>query len=462
MSNQPRNRTVDLLNGSISRGIVQFCIPLFMGQLLQQLYNIADAWVVGNFAESNAFAAISSGGALSFFIIGFFGGVGAGGGIIVSRYYGANDIENVKKAIHSNVLFALICCVVATIIGIIFVPIMLRLIDTPAEVLPYSLQYFYIIFGGVSTTILYNVLMNIMRSVGDSFHPLIYLLISSVINIFLDVILVAVMGTGVVGAAVATVVSQGISALLCFIRLCRLKDYTGIVIPEIFKWHPKILKQIILQGLPMGLQNSVISIGNIVVQKNINAFGPSAMNGMGAYSKIEGFVFLPITSISMAIPTFISQNLGARKYDRAKQGARFAIMAGVILAETIGLIYYLLADKALGLFIQNPVDISYGHMQVATCAFFYCLLAYSHCAAGVMRGAGKSIVPMITMLTFWCGVRIIYVTTAIQFVPKFTTISWCYPLTWACSSIVFTIWLLTADWTHSFDTQHVWIDGKKK
>lgn len=451
-----KSKSVDLLNGSIVRGMVQFCIPLFIGQLLQQLYNIADAWVVGNFAESNAFAALSSGGALSFFIVGFFGGMGAGGGIIISRYFGAGDDENIRKAIHSNVLFALICCVVATVIGITFVPAMLRIIDTPAEVLPYSLAYFNIYFGGISTLILYNVFMNIMRSVGDSYHPLMYLLFSSVLNVVLDVILVAGFGTGVVGAAVATVVSQGVSAVLCFIRLINIKDNTGVVIKDIFKWHPRMMKEILVQGLPMGLQNSVISIGNIVVQKNINAFGPHAMNGIGAYSKIEGFVFLPITSISMAIPTFISQNLGARKYDRAVKGARLSCITGVVLAETIGLIFYLFSETAIGWFIKNPDDIAYGRMQVAVCAFFYCLLAFSHCAAGVMRGAGKSIVPMVTMLSFWCVVRIIYITIAIHFVPQFTTISSCYPLTWALSSIVFAIWLAISDWPHAYDTQHLW------
>ncbi len=451
-----KSKSVDLLNGSIVRGMVEFCIPLFIGQLLQQLYNIADAWVVGNFAESNAFAALSSGGALSFFIVGFFGGMGAGGGIIISRYFGAGDDENIRKAIHSNVLFALICCVVATVIGITFVPAMLRIIDTPAEVLPYSLAYFNIYFGGISRLILYNVFMNIMRSVGDSYHPLMYLLFSSVLNVVLDVILVAGFGTGVVGAAVATVVSQGVSAVLCFIRLINIKDNTGVVIKDIFKWHPRMMKEILVQGLPMGLQNSVISIGNIVVQKNINAFGPHAMNGIGAYSKIEGFVFLPITSISMAIPTFISQNLGARKYDRAVKGARLSCITGVVLAETIGLIFYLFSETAIGWFIKNPDDIAYGRMQVGVCAFFYCLLAFSHCAAGVMRGAGKSIVPMVTMLSFWCVVRIIYITIAIHFVPQFTTISSCYPLTWALSSIVFAIWLAVSDWPHAYDTQHVW------
>ncbi len=450
-----KSKAVDLLNGSIIKGMIQFCTPLFIGQLLQQLYNIADAWVVGNFAESNAFAAISSGGALSFFIVGFFGGVGTGGGIIISRYYGADDKENVINSIHSNVLFALICSVVATIFGLIFVPFMLELIDTPAEVLPYSLQYFRIYFGGIATLVLYNTFMNIMRSIGDSFHPLIYLMISSVLNVGLDLFFVAGLHTGVVGAAVATVIAQGLSALLCFIRLIRIDDYTGVKLNKVFVWHPGIIHQILVQGLPMGLQNSVISIGNIVVQKNINAFGSHAMNGMGAYSKIEGFVFLPINSISMAIPTFISQNLGARKYDRAKKGALYSVIAGVVMAEIVGVIFYIFDSELLGLFIHADKDIYYGHLQVATVAFFYCLLAFSHCAAGVMRGAGKSIVPMATMLIFWCGFRIIYVTIAIRIVPQFTTLCSCYPITWGCSTIVFTIWLLTQDWTRAYDTQHV-------
>lgn len=451
-----KDKAVDLLNGSISKGIIEFCIPLFVGQLLQQLYNIADAWVVGNFADNNAFAAVSSGGSLSFLVVGFFAGMGTGGGIVTSRYFGEGDEKKVREAIHSNILFALLCSVVATVVGLLLIPQLLILMNTPEEVLPYSLLYFRIYFGGICTLILYNCFMGIMRSLGDSFHPLIYLLISSVLNIGLDVILVAGFRMGVVGAAVATIISQGLSAVLCLIHVCRAQDYTRVSIPEIFQVNKKMLGQILHQGLPMGIQNSVISVGNIVVQKNINAFGPYAMSGMGAYAKVEGFVFLPINSISMAIPTFISQNLGARKYDRAKKGAAFGIASGVIFAELIGLVYFMFAEHILRFFVSSDEAISYGLMQVHVTAFFFCLLAFSHCAAGVMRGCGKSIVPMATMLTFWCGVRIIYVTIAIRFIPKFTTISWCYPLTWTCSTIVFTVWLLTQDWTHAYDTQHQW------
>lgn len=446
------DKAVDLLNGSISKGIIQFCIPLFMGQLLQQLYNIADAWVVGNFADNNAFAAVSSGGSLSFLVVGFFAGMTTGGGIVISRYYGAGDEQRVSEAIHNNILFGIICSIVATAAGLLLVPKLLVLMKTPEEVLPYSLLYFNIYFGGICTLILYNSFMSIMRSIGDSFHPLLYLMVSSVLNIVLDIILVAFFKQGVVGAAVATIVSQGLSALLCLIHLCNIKDYTGVSLNKVFAWDLQIMKQIVRQGLPMGVQNSVISIGNIVVQKNINSFGAYAMSGMGAYGKVEGFVFLPINSISMAVPTFISQNLGAKKTERAKKGAVFSIVTGMVFAEIIGMGFYFMAKPILRLFVDSDEAISFGLMHVHTVAFFFFLLAFSHCAAGVMRGCGKSIVPMVTMLTFWCGIRIVYVTTAIRFIPKFTTICWCYPLTWSCSTIVFAIWLLTKDWTHIYDT----------
>ncbi len=199
----------------------------------------------------------------------------------------------------------------------------------------------------------------------------------------------------------------------------------------------------------MGVQNSVISIGNMVVQTNINSFGPNAMSGMGAYSKVEGFVFIPIMGISMAIPTFISQNLGAKQYDRAKKGALLGVVIGVILSELVGVLFIMFDRLILSFFIDEASVIQYGLMHVHVVALFYCLLAYSHLTAGIMRGCGKAIVPMITMLSIWCVIRIIYVTIAIQIIPKFTTISWCYPLTWTLSSIVFTIWLLKNDWTHN-------------
>lgn len=453
MSKNMNNSGRDLTEGPIGRGILAFAIPLFLGQLLQQLYNVADAWVVGNFANNNAFAAVSSTGSMIFLIIGFFNGVATGGGVVISKYFGAKNYDAVEKTVHTNFLFGIIASLLATVVGFFMAPWLLTVMKTPADVMPESLTYLRIYFGGVSTIIMYNIGMAIMRALGDSIHPLYYLVLSSVVNVVLDLLFVAVLGFGVAGAGIATVIAQGLSAVLCIIRMCRTEGVGRLKFSSL-KYYPQYMGEVIVQGLPNGIQNSVISIGNMVVQTNINSFGSYAMSGVGAYSKIEGFAFLPITSMSISLPTFIGQNLGAKKYGRAKKGATFGIVSGVVLAEVIGVIVYLFTPQLLRFFVNvdEAVTIGQGHARII-CLFFF-LLAFSHCAAGVLRGCGKSIVPMITMLAFWCGVRIIYVTTTLRFIPKFSVISWAYPLTWSLSSIVFLIFLLKSDWVHSFEKKN--------
>lgn len=450
MSKIKNNSGRDLTEGSIGRGLLAFAIPLFLGQLLQQLYNVADAWVVGNFADNNAFAAVSSTGSMTFLIIGFFNGVATGGGVVISKYYGAKNYDAVEKAVHTNFLFGIIASVLATAVGVLSAPWLLTIMKTPEEVMPESLTYLRIYFGGVSTIIIYNIGMAIMRALGDSIHPLYYLVLSSVVNVILDLLFVAVLGFGVAGAGIATVIAQGLSAVMCIVKMCRTEGVGRLKLGSL-RYYPDYMGEVIVQGLPNGVQNSVISIGNMVVQTNINSFGSYAMSGVGAYSKIEGFAFLPITSMSISLPTFIGQNLGAKKYDRAKKGAAFGIVSGVVLAEIIGVIVYLFAPVLLRFFVDVDEAVHIGQRHDRIICLFFFLLAFSHCAAGVLRGCGKSIVPMITMLAFWCGVRIIYVTTTLHFVPEFSVISWAYPLTWTLSSIVFLTFLLKSDWVHSFE-----------
>lgn len=437
---------IDLMNGSIAKGILSFAVPIFVGQLLQQLYNMADAWVVGNFADNDAFAAVSSAGNLIFLIIGFFNGIAIGGGVIISKFYGAGDKEQVSKAIHTNFLFGIISSILATVVGLLLIPQLLRMMNTPDSVLPQSLVYFRIYFAGVITVVMYNICMAIMRALGDSLHPLYYLVISSVVNIILDLLFVAVFHWGVAGAAIATVAAQGISVVLCIVRMCRAKDDMHLDFRKL-KFHKDIMKEVVRQGLPSGVQNSVISIGNIVIQANINAFGAYAMSGQGAYVKIEGFVFLPIMSMSMALPTFISQNLGAKKTDRAKKGALFGILCGIILAEVIGVIVFLYGKYALRIFVDSPEAIAYGTTHAKITSLFYFLLAFSHCAAGVLRGCGKSIIPMIAMLTCWCAIRIVYVTIAVKIIPEYYMVAMAYPITWFLSSVLFFVSLFKSNWT---------------
>lgn len=442
--------TIDLTNGSIIQGMVSFAVPVFLGQLLQQFYNMADAWVVGNFADNDAFAAVSSAGSLIFLITGFFSGIAIGGGVIISRYVGAGNKELISRSIHTNFLFGILASLASTIVGLLLVPKLLVWMKVPVSVLPNSKSYFMIYFAGVSTVIMYNVGMSILRALGDSIHPLYYLAISSVTNVVLDLLFVAVFHWGVAGAAVATVFAQGLSAVLCIIQMCRIKDETTRLDFRKIKFHKKIMGEVIRQGLPTGIQNSVISIGNMVVQTNINSFGAFAMSGHGAYAKIEGLVFMPITSMSMTLPTFISQNLGAGKPERAKKGALFGIVSGMVMAELVGILCYFGSPYALRIFVDTPEAIAFGKLHAQVVSLFFFLLAFSHCAAGVLRGCGKAIVPMVTMLAFWCGVRIIYVTQILKVIPEFQMISWAYPLTWSLSSIVFLLFLLKSNWARAW------------
>ena len=445
---------ISLSEGPIVQGILSFALPIFLGQLLQQLYNLADAWVIGNFAPDEAFAAVSTGGNLTFLITGFFNGMAMGGGVIISRYFGAKDEDDVSKAIHTTFFFGLIVSVLSTLAGTLLAPWLLHLLNTPDDVLPYSLTYFRIYFGGVSTVILYNICKAIMRALGDSLHPLYYLVFSSLTNVVLDLLLVAVFPFGVAGAAVATVITQGLSVLLCLRRMTHVKDSTRLDFKKL-RIHWDMMRQVIGQGFPTGVQNAVISIGNLVIQSNINSFDKYAMAGQGAYARIEGVVFLPITAISMALSTFVSQNLGAREHTRAKKGAAFGIVTGVALAEMVGIVFLVFAKSLLGIFIDNPESLEFGLIHVRVAAPFYCLLAFSHCAAGVLRGCGKAVVPMVSMLLFWCVTRVIYVTVALQFFPVYATIPWAYPITWTLSSILFAGFLLRTDWTHAFERQAV-------
>lgn len=439
-----------LLNGSIWKGIVAFAIPLFLGNLFQQLYNTVDSLIVGNFLGSDALAAVSSSGSLIFLLVGFFNGIAVGAGVVISKYFGAKDEEGLRKAVHTDVAFGLAAGLVLTVVGMFLAPQILVLMGTPASVLPNSILYFRTYFAGSLAFVMYNIVMGILQAVGDSRHPLYYLIFSSVVNVLLDLLFVGVFRLGVGSAALATAISQAASAILCFIRLMRTSEVYQVRIREI-RFHSMQLKQIISIGLPSGLQNSIISLANIVVQTNINAFGVMAVAGCGVYSKIEGFAFLPITCFAMSLTTFIGQNLGARQYDRAKKGAAFGIICSVVSAELVGvLVYFLIPYFAAG-FDSNPKVVTFASSQAHVEAFFYCFLAFSHCIAGIMRGAGKSTVPMFVMLFSWCIIRITYITITVHYIPKIQVIFWAYPLTWSISSVIFLIYFLKADWIHSFE-----------
>ncbi len=439
-----------LTEGSIAKAMLLFALPVFLGNVFQQLYNAFDAWCVGNYIGDNALAAVSSSGSLIFMMVSFFNGVAMGVGVVVARAFGAKEHDTMRKAIHTAIAFGLITGVVLSIAGVALTPTILRWMGTPAEVLPQSIQYFAYYFCGVLFTVMYNIFVGILHAVGDSRHPLYYLILSTGLNIGLDMLFVAVLGFGVGSAAIATTLSQGVSALLCFIHLLRVDAPYRVRVREIgIDKHS--FGQILRYGLPSGVQFSVISLANVFVQANINSFGKAAMAGCGAYSKLEGFAFLPVNCFTQALATFVGQNLGAKQYDRTKKGVAFGVVCSCSMALLIGGVCHTLAPHLIGFFTDAADSIAFGTQHMRTICLFYFLMAFSHCIASVLRGAGKPAVPMLTMLICWCVIRMSYITVAVRLVNQLTTVSWAYPITWACSAVVFLIYFLTVDWLHNFD-----------
>lgn len=439
-----------MTEGSISGKIFNFAMPLFIGNLFQQLYNTADALIVGNFLGNDALAAVSATGSLVFLMVCFFGGISAGAGVAISRFFGAEEPEKMSLAIHTNIAFSLFASVFLTVVGTTCTPAILRIMGTPDDIMAGAVTYIRIYFAGCTSMIMYNGLRGVMQAVGDSKNPLKYLVISSLVNIVLDIIFIAFLNLGIAGAAYATIISQFISVILCGYKLMTVKESYRVEIRKIGFDLP-MLKMIVGYGLPSGLQNSVIALANVVVQSNVNAFGTMAVAGCGAYNKIEGFAFLPITAFTMALTTFIGQNLGAKEYDRAKKGAVFGIVCGVVLAEMFGAVSHIFAPVFIKMFTQEPEAVAYGVLKARTCSLFYFLLAASHSYSAVLRGAGKAVIPMISMLLFWCLVRVSILEI---FVPIFQTIdvvNWVYPITWSLSTVFLIIYYHTADWIHGFE-----------
>lgn len=447
-----KKASTSLTEGSIVKKIIGFAIPLFLGNLFQQMYNMADSLIVGNFLGDEALASVTSTGSLIFLLVGFFNGTAMGAGVVIARFFGAKDYNRVKRAVHTDVAFGLICGVAMTIIGVLFTPTILQWMGTPEDVFPNAVLYLRVYFTGSIAVILYNVCMGILHAVGDSKHPLYYLIFSSCVNVVLDLIFCGVLKLGVQYAALATVISQFLSVVLCMGRLMRVDDVYQISVREI-GIDSVMIKQIIKLGLPSGVQNSIISIANIVVQSNINAFGTAAMAGCGSYSKLEGFAFLPITCFTMALTTFVSQNLGAKEYGRVKRGAAFGIGCTLLLAETVGVMIFILAPHVIGIFGGGVEAVGYGVLQAKTVSLFFFLLAFSHAAASIMRGAGKSSVPMYVMLVSWCLIRITYITVVGKLFDNIQLIFMAYPITWTISSVIFLVYLCKADWLHNFERQ---------
>ncbi len=331
-------------------------------------------------------------------------------------------------------------------------PVVLRLMKTDPDVLPNSIRYFQCYFLGAIGFVMYNIINGILNALGNSKRSLLYLVFSSTLNILLDLLFVGVFKWGVGSAAIATCISQITSAILAFNFLVKKDTIYQVKLNEI-RFDKSCLKLIIKYGLPSGVQNSVIALANVFVQSNINTFGGDAMAGCGTYSKVEGFAFLPVNSFTMALSTFVGQNLGAKEYTRAKRGSVFGILSSMALAEMVGFMMFMFMPVIARLFSDDSNVIYYASLQAKVDCLFYFLLAFSHSIAAILRGAGKAFIPMIIMLSIWCVFRVVYIRVALNINPEISTLFTAYPITWLISSVIYLFLFMFSKWEYGFSKE---------
>ena len=430
-----------MTEGPIARQILTFAIPIFIGRLFQQLYNTADSMIVGRLLGPSALAAVSSTGTLVYLLVGFFMGFSTGAGVIIGYELGAGEHEEVSKTVHTSVAVGCFFSVLLTFVGMVFCGTFLTWLGTPDDVMPEATTYLRWYFAGSTGLVFYNIFMSILQASGDSKHPLYYLIFSSLLNVALDFIFVGGLNMGVGGAAFATAISQMASAVLAGIRLTHTDEAIKIHLSKV-RFHMTKVKEIVRYGFPNAVQASVIDLANLMIQAYINSFGTMAMAGNGAYTKLEGFVFIPVIAFSSALTTFIAQNKGAGKLDRVRKGMGYGLLGGVIAIEVIGALLYIFAEPLVALFDTTPEVVRYGALRGHICSWFVFLLGFSHISSAAMRGLGRPVVPAVVMLVCWCAVRVAVLMTIGQVVHDIRLVFWIYPITWGLSTITYIIYLL--------------------
>lgn len=436
-----------MTQGNIAKQLVWFAIPLLIGNLFQQLYNTVDSIVVGNFIGDNALAAVNSSGSIIDLLVSFFMGLSLGGSVLISNYFGAQDKIGVKKSVHTAMALALVSSIIVTVIGVVLTPTILQLVKVDSQVIDQSIIYLRIYFLGITGLIIYNMVSAILRAVGDSKHPLYFLIVSSIVNIILDLVFVVVFKMGIAGVAIATTIAQIFSAILSIYILMKSTEMYKLTLRQI-KFYPDVLRKTVKIGLPSAMQNGVVSFSNIIMQTNINVFGAYAMAGSGSYTKIDGFAILPVISFAMALTTFVGQNKGAQEYERIKKGARIGTMISCGIIITLSLVILFGAPYLLGIFSSNPEVIEYGKKMMICVVPGYLFLTLSQCICGVLRGVGRTNVPMFVLIGCWCVFRVAWVmiTTDIFHNIIFVNLGW--PISWVLSTIILVIYYRKANWLY--------------
>ena len=410
-----------MTEGVIWKEILFFAIPLILGNLFQQLYNTVDSIIVGNYVGSNALAAVGSSGAIINLLIGFCIGASTGAGVVISQFYGAKNTEGVRKAVHTTMAIALAAGVLLSVI------------------------YLQVYFGGSLFSVVYNMSAGILNAVGNSRRSLVYLMIAAISNIFLDLIMVVGLKLGIVGAALATDISQLISCIFIWGFLIRSEDVYKLKIKEI-RCYDHLLSKIIRIGIPTGIQNIVISLSNLIVQASVNSFGATVMAGFAAYIKIDGFNILPVLSISMAATTFAGQNIGAGKADRVRKGMYISTAMGAGYSVITGIALLIFAPQVIGVFTTNHKVVEYGVYIMKYFCPFYWMLGILHVLGGTIRGTGKTMQAMIVFLVSLCGFRVMWIAGTMAWAKSLGHVMMCYPTSWLLGMLLMILYVWKGNW----------------
>lgn len=430
---------VDMTQGSIARHILTFAFPLLVGNLFQQLYNMVDTWVVGNYVSNAAFSAVGSVGPIINMLIGFFMGLSSGAGVVISQYYGAGQHDKVHDTVHTAIIMTLILGILFTGIGLLMIPYMLQLMNMPADVTPEATAYLSIYFSGLIGLMLYNIGAGILRAVGDSQRPFYFLVVCAVLNTVLDLLFVLVFKMGVQGVALATILSQGISALLILITLIRTSNCIKLQIRDLrIDWG--MLKKIIYVGIPAAIQMAITAFSNIFVQSYINYFGSDCMSGWTAYAKVDQLLFLPMQAIALASTTFVGQNLGKNQVNRAKRGVSISLWTSIAITLIIMIPVLIFSPSIVSFFNNKAEVVDYGALLLRWLSPFYVFCCFNQIYSGALRGAGNSRAPTVIMLSSFVVFRQIYLFIMSRICNEIIPIAMSYPAGWLLCSALTTIY----------------------
>lgn len=445
-----RKPASSLTDGPIWKGLMLFAIPIMLSNLLQQMYNTIDSAVVGIWAGSEALAAVGSTGALINLLVGFFLGISTGAGVIYATYFGAGDEKNLRRVIDNSLILGVAAGVILTVVGIVFSPQLLRLMNTPDDVMDLAVTYLRIYFSGIIVMLIYNIGAGLIRAGGDSRRPLYYLVISGVLNLVLDILFVAGFGMGVAGAAWATVISQACSAVLCTIHMMRFPEGYRLRLRSI-RFSRETSVQIIKLALPCGIQSSMFNIANLLVQVKINDFGSVAMAGVAAYSKIDGFIYTPTQAISLAVSTYVGQNIGAGKPERVRRGVGSAVVTVLCTSITLGGIVLLFGRYFLRLFTTDEAVVEFGLQIMYVMASTSWTFAPADVLSGAMRGAGAATQVTVINALCICLFRILFLTFILPFNNTISFVYMVYPLSWLLCTACIVLYYWKGKWMKSAD-----------